>query len=154
MVALGGILIVVGLAVVVMEAHASTGGILGLVGVLAAAAGIGLMLAGSGVSALVAALVAVALALAGTVGTLMIARAVLGARRQQLRTGPSTLVGAPATVCTWNGDEGQVTIEGTLWRAVLADGWEGPRPASGQAVTVTRLDGLTVAIGRQTNARR
>lgn len=79
MVVLGGVLIVTGLLVLAVEAHASTGGILGLAGVQAAAAGIGLVLVGAAVPLVLA--VAAALAGVGAAMTLMMARAVVVAPR-------------------------------------------------------------------------
>lgn len=147
-VVLGAVLIAVGLAVVVAEAHASTGGILGLGGVLAAVAGIGLTLAGAGVALVVAIPIAVVLALLGAAGSLVLGRQVLAARRQQVRTGPETLVGRPATVRTWSYAEGMVAADGTLWRAQLAYGWQEPRPRPGETVVIAELEGLTVSVRR------
>lgn len=81
MVVLGGVLIVTGLLVLAVEAHASTGGILGLAGVQAAAAGIGLVLVGAAVPLVLAVAVAAALAGVGAAMTLMMARAVVVAPR-------------------------------------------------------------------------
>lgn len=145
-VALGAVLIAVGVAVVVVEAHASTGGVLGLAGVLAAVAGIGLALAGAGIALVVAVPVVVVLALAGVLATLMMAHKVVVAGRQAVRTGPSALIGRAALVRTWQGDTGQVVADGALWGARRAFGWSGPDPVPGQTVMVSELDGLTLAV--------
>lgn len=147
-VVLGVVLVVVGAAVVVAEAHASTGGILGLAGVLAIVAGIGLTMAGAGIPLLVAVPVASVVALLGGGATLLAGREVLLARRQRVRTGPESLVGQVATVRTWRYREGQVAIGGSLWRARLAYGWADPRPEPGQSVVISELHGLTVSIRR------
>jgi membrane-bound serine protease (ClpP class) len=147
-VVLGALLMAAGLAVVVAEAHASTGGLLGVVGLLAAAVGIALTMAGSGISLLVAVPVAAALALTGAGATLLVAREVMKARRQAVRTGPTALIGRPATVRTWSYREGQVAAEGSLWQARLAYGWTDPRPVPGETVVISELDGLTVSIRR------
>lgn len=146
MVALGVVVVLAGLAVLLVEAHASTAGILGLAGVLAAAAGIGLMMAGVGAPLLVAVPIAAALALAGVVAAMRMARHVWVAHRRAVRTGPGALIGATATVRTWDGDEGQVAAAGTLWRARMTYGWEDAPPAPGQTVIVDELDGLTVSV--------
>lgn len=148
MIALGAVLILTGLAVLVVEAHIATAGVLGVAGVLAAAAGVGLVMAGAGATPLSAVPVAVVLAGLGLTATAVATRKVIVARGQAIRTGPSRLVGATASVRTWSGDEGQVAADGTLWRARLSWEWEDPSPLPGETVVVNELDGLTVSIRR------
>ena len=150
MVVLGAVMILVGLGVLVLEAHLATAGVLAVGGVMVSAAGVGVVIAGSGVSLFVAVPVAVVLSLIGLVVVMMVAREVLVARRQEIRTGPSALVGTAAKVRSWDveQDEGQVAADGTLWRAVPAYGWEDPRPVPGQVVVIDELDGLTLSIRR------
>lgn len=147
-ISLGVIVVLAGLAVLVIEAHASTAGVLGLAGVMAAAAGIGLMIAGSGAGLVLAVPVSIMLAVAGMAATVIMARKVLAARDEAVRTGPSSLIGATATVRTWSGDEGQVATDGTLWSARMSYGWEDPPPLPGQTVIVAELDGLTLSVRR------
>ncbi len=70
---------------------------------------------------------------------------VLAAHRDEpVRTGSEELIGAPAEARTALDPEGQVWIEGALWRARLA-GDGGPlRP--GDRVTVEAVDGLTLTV--------
>lgn len=150
MVMLGAILIIAGLAVLVIEAHASTAGLLGGVGVLTAAAGLGVILAGSGVTLFVTIPVSVVLALAGVAAMAMVAGEVVLARRRPVSTGPEAMEGKVATVQTWSGDRGQVAADGTLWSAQLAYGWEDPEPKIGETVIISDLDGLSVTIRRPT----
>lgn len=153
MVAFGAIAIVVGLAAVVVEAHVTTGGLLALAGVLAAAAGVGLIMAGSGAALVITVPVAVVLAASGGFAITRMARQVMLARRQPPRTGILALVGAVATVRTWSQEEGQVAADGTLWRAVLARGWQGAVPVPGDIVVVDAFDGLTVSVRRLPSPR-
>ncbi|MDN5764378.1 MAG: hypothetical protein L0H96_00895 [Humibacillus sp.] len=146
MVVLGLVVVLVGLAVVVIEAHASTGGVLGVAGVLAFAAGIGLIMSGSGAPPVVTIPVAVLLAVAGLLGVMLMARKVVQARKQAPRVGPTALIGTVATVSTWNQQEGQVTADGALWRAVLSGDWHDSRPVPGETVAVDALDGLTMSV--------
>lgn len=146
MVTLGAVIVLVGLAVVVIEAHASTGGVLAVAGVMAVAAGVGLIMAGSGAALVVTIPVAVLLAVVGLLGIMLMARKVVEARKQELRTGPTALIGAVATVRNWGQEEGQVTADGTLWRAVLSGDWQDSRPVPGETVAVDTLDGLTLSI--------
>jgi membrane-bound ClpP family serine protease len=148
MLALGVIVVLAGLAVLVIEAHVPTAGVLGVAGVMAAAAGIGLIIAGSGAALVVAVPVAVAMAGIGVVAVAIVAHKVVVARHQLVRVGPSALIGTTATVRTWSGKEGQVAAEGTLWRAQVSWGWEDPPPAPDEIVVVNELDGLTVSVRR------
>lgn len=148
MVELGVVIALVGLALLVIEAHVTTAGVLGVVGVLGIAGGLGMVLAGSGVSLFVTIPVAVVLALIGVVAIAMVAGEVLLARRQPVRTGPQALIGEVATVQTWDGIEGQVVVDGALWRARTAYGWQDPPPGLGESVIVADLDGLSIAVRR------
>ncbi len=146
LVVLGAVLVLAGLAVVVIEAHVTTGGVLAVAGVMAIAAGAGLIMAGSGAALVLTIPVAALLAALGVTGIILTARKVLSAGSQQLRTGPTALVGTVATVRTWSQLEGQVTAEGTLWRAVLSRDWQDKRPVPGETVVVDTLDGLTMSV--------
>lgn len=145
-VVLGAVVVLVGLAVVVIEAHVTTGGVLAVAGVMAAAAGVGLIMAGSGAALVLTLPVAILLAVAGVLGTLVMGHKVIVARRQVLRTGPTVLIGTEATVRTWGQEEGQVAADGTLWRAVLSGDWQDTRPLPGETVVVDTLDGLTMSV--------
>ena len=147
-IALGTVLVLAGLAVLVIEAHVATGGLLGVAGVLAAAAGIGLIMAGLGAAPVVAVPVAVVVAAIGTAAIVIVAHKVIVARRQSFRVGPGALIGAPAVVRTWSKGQGQVAADGTLWSARVGEEWQDPPPAPGENVVVTKLDGLTVSIRR------
>ncbi|MEO7130323.1 MAG: NfeD family protein [Dermatophilaceae bacterium] len=146
MVELGVVIVLVGLAVVIIEAHASTGGVLAVAGVMAGAAGVGLIMAGSGAALALTIPVAVLLAVVGVLGIMLMARKVVEARNQALRTGPTVLIGTLATVRTWSQLEGQVTADGALWRAVLSGDWQDTRPVPGETVAVDTLDGLTMSV--------
>ncbi len=146
MVALGAAIVVVGMIVLVIEAHVSTAGILGLAGVLAAAAGIGLIVTGAGAPFIVSVITAVILAFLGVTAFKKMARRVRAAHRRMIRTGSSALLGAVGTVRTWSGDEGQVAAAGTLWGARMTYGCQDPPPVPGERVIIDELDGLTVTV--------
>lgn len=148
MVLLGVVLVLVGIAVLVIEAHLATAGVLGVAGTLSAATGVGLILAATGARLWVTIPVAVLLAVAGLVVLLMVAREVIVASHQEIRTGPDALIGQKAVVSSWTGREGQVTVAGALWRAEPAYGWEDPLPKPGETVVVSELDGLSVSVRR------
>lgn len=148
MLLLGVIAVLVGVAVLVVEAHISTAGVLGVPGTLATATGVGLILAAAGTPWWLTLPIAALLALAGLVTMLIIAREVIVAGHQEIRTGPSAMIGRKAVVSSWSGREGQVAVDGALWRAELVYGWEDPLPAPGDKVVVTELDGLSLTVRR------
>jgi membrane-bound serine protease (ClpP class) len=137
----------VGVALLVAELLLSTGGVLAALGVAGLIAG--------GVIALTADSDASAADWAGpaliTLGVLsavsfyFITRKVLDAHREQpVRAGHEELIGAPAEVRTSLDPEGQVWIEGALWRARLSGDGASLRP--GDRVTVEAIEGLTLVV--------
>jgi membrane-bound ClpP family serine protease len=148
MVLLGVVVVLVGLGVLVVEAHVTTAGVLGVPGTLATAAGVGMILAGSGAALWVTIPVAALLAIAGLLTLWVVAGKVVVAGNQELQTGPSALIGTRAVVSSWSGREGQVSAAGTLWSAEPAFGWEDPMPAVGDTVVIAEIDGLTLAVRR------
>lgn len=65
-------------------------------------------------------------------------------RDEPVRTGYEELIGARAEARTSLDPDGQVWIEGALWRARLADG--GARLRPGDRVRVEAIDGLTLLV--------
>lgn len=148
MVLLGVLLVLIGVAVLVVEAHVTTAGVLGVAGTLSTATGVGLILAATGAPLWVTIPVAALMAIAGLVTMLMIAREVIVAGNQEIQTGPEALIGQRAVVSSWSEREGQITVAGVLWHAEPAYGWEDPLPVPGDTVVVTELDGLSVSVRR------
>jgi membrane-bound serine protease (ClpP class) len=137
----------VGVGLLVAELLLSTGGILAALGTAGLIAG--------GVLALTADSDASAADWAGpaliTLGVLsavsfyFITRKVLEAHREApVRAGHEELIGAPAEVRTSLDPEGQVWIEGALWRARLTGDGAPLRP--GDRVTVEAIEGLTLVV--------
>jgi membrane-bound serine protease (ClpP class) len=136
-------LLVLGVALIVAEAHV-TAGFLGAAGVVAIAAS-GLILYDTNTDAfeVSAPVVIIAgLALGGFLA--FAARKVMEARRRPARTGWEEMIGAQGDVRQAIDPVGQVFVEGALWRAE-PDGGFGPLPA-GSRVRVTSVDGLTVKV--------
>jgi membrane-bound serine protease (ClpP class) len=142
----------VGVALLIAELLLSTGGILAALGAAGLIAG--------GVIALTADADASAADWAGpaliTLGVLsaisfyFIGRKVLEAHREQpVRAGHEELIGAPAEVRTSLDPEGQVWIEGALWRARLTGDGAALRP--GDRVTVESIEGLTLVVRPETS---
>ena len=64
-------------------------------------------------------------------------------RRPQV-TGAQSMVGRLAVARGELGPEGQVNVDGEIWRAVAEDG----RIPAGEKVRVTAVDGLTLRVSR------
>jgi membrane-bound serine protease (ClpP class) len=76
----------------------------------------------------------------------VIGQKVLKAHREEpVRAGREELIGAKAEVRTSLDPEGQVWIEGALWRARLSAG-DGAPPRPGDRVTVEAVEGLTLRV--------
>jgi membrane-bound ClpP family serine protease len=144
---IGLALVLVGVALLVAEAHVS-GGVVGVFGGIALAGGAALAIgaAGAGVAVVVAAMVA-AVAVTGA-WLAVVARKSLAARRRQVASGREALSGRTGVVRSWTGEDGQVFVDGALWRA--RPSWpDGEQElAAGDAVVVERVSGLTLAVRR------
>jgi membrane-bound serine protease (ClpP class) len=142
---IGLALVLVGAALLVVEAHIA-GGVVGVFGGMALAAGAALVIggAGGGIALVVAAMVA-AVAVTG-VWLAVATRKSLVARRRSIASGTEALSGRTGVVRSWAGQGGQVFVDGALWRARLSLIDDGDRLAAGDAVVVERVTGLTLAV--------
>jgi membrane-bound serine protease (ClpP class) len=139
----GVALLVLGVALIVAEAHV-TAGFLGVAGVIAIAAS-GLILYDTNTEAFEVSAPVVIVAGLVLGGFLAFAvKKVMEARRRPARTGWEEMVGAIGEVRQPLDPIGQVFVEGALWRAEPGDG-VGPL-ATGVRVRVTSVDGLTVRV--------
>jgi membrane-bound ClpP family serine protease len=146
MVEVGVALLLVGIGLMVAEAHLPSGA-LGVAGGVALALGAALAISGAGAgAALVVAAVLAGLAVAGG-WLLLAARKSLAARRLRAFSGREALSGRTGVVRSWAGEDGQVFVDGALWRArrTWADDEE---LAVGDAVVVERVSGLTLGVRR------
>jgi membrane-bound serine protease (ClpP class) len=129
----------------VAEAHVP-GGVLGVAGGATLAGGAALAIAGAGggaaivVGAVLGALAATGLWLA------FAARKALEARRLRSVSGRDALAGRSGVVRSWQNGDGQVFVDGALWRARPSWPDSGERLAAGDAVVVERVTGLTLAV--------
>ncbi len=64
-------------------------------------------------------------------------------RRRGVQMGPETLIGDTGTVVTACAPQGQVRVQGELWRARCAEGAQ-----VGDEIRVVALDGLTLLVER------
>jgi len=143
--AAGIVLLLLGIALIISEAHLPTGGVLGIIGVVALAVS-GLMLydtdsEGFGISAPL--VIAVAIGLGGLMA--VATKKIVEARRNPVWTGEEELPGHEGTVRVALDPTGQVFLHGALWRAEPAAGRETVIPA-GARVRVESVDGLTLMV--------
>jgi membrane-bound serine protease (ClpP class) len=142
----GVVLLVIGIAMIIAEAHLATHGVLGVFGVAALIAS-GLLLYNTGSSAFeVSAPVVIAAGL-GIGGLLAfgVQRAV-AARRRPVVTGREEMVGAVGEVRQAIDPVGQVFVHGALWRARPVDGAGGAGLTPGVRVRVESVVGLTLRV--------
>jgi membrane-bound serine protease (ClpP class) len=148
--AAGIALLVVGIGLIIAEAHLPTNGVLGAVGVLALALS-GLLLFNTGSDAFEVSapiVIIVALLLGGALAFAV--QKVVVARRRPVMTGWEEIVGAVGEVRQPLVPAGQVFVDGALWRAVPAEG----APAAevervsrrGARVRVEAVEGLTLRV--------
>lgn len=148
MAALGVLTLVVGVLLIVIEAHVPTYGALGVAGTLLAGTGAWLLFTSGGLGLEVALPVALGVAVVGLGAVAITGRKVLSARREPVRTGAQSLVGSEALVRSWDGEQGQVEMGGELWRARMEFGYN-EIPSAGESVVVEHVRGLTLSVRRR-----
>jgi membrane-bound ClpP family serine protease len=144
---LGVILLVVGAALMVVEAHVPSHGALGTGAAAALTAGVVVSLSEAGAPGAAVVAAGIAVALAGLALAWLLLKTSLTAHHLAVRSGPRTLVGRVATVRSLPAPVGQVQLDGVLWNACLWDLEEERVPvAEGSAVVVEAVDGLTLTV--------
>ncbi|WP_305094529.1 NfeD family protein [Prescottella sp. R16] len=148
MIALAVSALVVGVALIVLEAHVPTFGVLGIAGTALVGVGVWLLIESGGFGFEVAVPVTVGVAAVGLGTVAVTGRKVLRARRAPVQGDVDSLVGADAVVRTWDGDRGQVQTGGELWSARMEFGYPGT-PTVGESVVVEQVHGLTLGVRRR-----
>jgi membrane-bound serine protease (ClpP class) len=150
MTALGIALLVIGGVVVVLEAHVQSLGFLGVPGVAALAAGAVLTVTGLGGGIALVVASAVVLALVGVAVVALSLTKGIAVRRQRIRTGSEGIVGHLGVVRRWADPDGTVLVDGALWRARLSLPDE-QSLQEGDHVVVERVNGLTLCVRKAEN---
>jgi membrane-bound serine protease (ClpP class) len=143
------VLLMLGATLVVLEAHVSSLGVLGLPGVLALVGGSVLAVSGLGGGLGLVLAVALILAVSSVSGLGLMLQKGTAARRRRVRTGAEGLVGQVGVVRSWGEPDGSVLLGGTIWRARMV--WpddDGEELQAGDEVVVERLGGLTLGVRR------
>jgi membrane-bound ClpP family serine protease len=143
------VLVILGLLLLVVEAHVPTYGALGTAGVAALALGLVLLVIGSGGSLLLALALGFPVAAAGSAFGLFAVAKARAATRAKPRCGAEGLVGRVGVVQLPLEPLGQISVDGALWRARRS--WadeDGPPFGRGDAVVVDHVRGLTLSVRR------
>jgi membrane-bound serine protease (ClpP class) len=131
----------------VAEAHVP-GGVLGTTGAVTLATGAALAIAGAGGgAAVIIGIVLGALAASG-LWLALAARKALATRRLGAASGREALTGRHGVVRRWQNGDGQVFVDGALWRARPSWPDADEQLTPGDAVVVERVSGLTLAVRR------
>ena len=149
--AAGIILLVAGVGLIIAETQLPTGGIVGIVGVIALAVS-GLMLfdTDEGLEISPPLVIGVALVLGGLMAFAV--KKVMEARRNPVWTGEEELPGSEGDVRVALDPVGQVFVHGALWRAEAVDGPGTAAIPTGARVRVESVDGLTLRVRPVTEA--
>jgi membrane-bound serine protease (ClpP class) len=148
MLVLGLALVGVSLALVVAEAHVSSGGVIGAAASAAAVGGIVLLLLAAGAGAAVVLLVALVAGVAASSLLLLARHRLVRYVRARPRTGREALVGHVGVVRSGGASEAQVFLDGALWRAEPSPIHDGAKLQEGDRVVVERVNGLTLRVRR------
>jgi membrane-bound serine protease (ClpP class) len=140
----------IGVALLLAELLLPTGGVLAVIGALGLmAAGVLALESDAGERDVIGPAL-IALGVLSLVSFYFIARKVVTAHRDQpVRTGSEELVGALAEVRNVLDPEGQVWVEGALWRARLAG--DGGPAQLGDRVRIDAVEGLTLVVHPETH---
>jgi membrane-bound serine protease (ClpP class) len=145
----GLILLVLGAALAVAEAHVPSHGALGGAAVAAVATGLALVVGGAGLGLALALAVGLTAGLVGAGYGWIVVHKALAARRARVRSGAEGLVGRVGEVRASPAPLGQVFLDGALWRARL---WSFEEEEAvlerGDPIVVERVDGLTLTVRR------
>jgi membrane-bound serine protease (ClpP class) len=139
MLTLGLMLLVLGAALAVAEAHVPSFGALGTAAIVSLAVGVTLVFTAAGSAALVALFAGLGVALVGGTTVWVMARKALATRRLQAS---NSLVGRVGVART----EDSVFVDGALWRARMWEVEDGHRLARGEPVVVEHVNGLTLTV--------
>jgi membrane-bound serine protease (ClpP class) len=148
MVELGATLVLIGVILVVAEAHVP-GGVLGVAGGVALIIGGILAIGALGGGAALAVPVGLGLGAAAGGWALLVTNKAAGARRARIQAGSEALCGRIGIVRGWSGPAGQVFVDGALWRARHVYGAAGEESLhEGDPVVVEHVNGLTLSVRR------
>jgi len=137
----GAALVLLGIGLMVAEAHIGSLGLIGVAGVVAFVIGAILMFPSEVPGSTLSLPLLAAAAVASAVFFLLILAMLLRSRRRAVVTGAEALLGAEGETLFWQGTEGRVRVRSEVWRARAA----GPLQP-GTRVKVIAREGLVVVV--------
>lgn len=137
----GAALVLLGVALMVVEAHIGSLGLIGIAGVVAFVIGAILMFPAGAPGAELSLPVVLATAAVSVIFFLVVLATLLRVRRRAVVTGAEALAGAEGYVVSWQDSQGRVRVLSEIWRARSA-----APLAPGARVKVVARDGLTVVV--------
>ena len=137
----GAALVMLGIGLMVAEAHIGSFGVIGVGGIVAFVIG-AIMMFPPGAPGFALSLSVVAGATAVTAALfLLVLTMLLRSRRRPVVTGKEGLLGAEGEAVAWDGEEGRVRVRGEIWRA------RAQRPLQpGARVKVVNREGLVLVV--------
>jgi membrane-bound ClpP family serine protease len=145
---LGLVLLLIGAALVVAEAHVP-GGVLGVAGGVVLMVGGVIVIAALGGGAMLAIPVGLGLGAAAVGWGLVARRAAAASKGTRIQAGAEALHGRIAVVRRWSESAGQVFVDGALWRARREWPEEDDEAINeGDSVVIERVSGLTLSVRR------
>ncbi len=135
----GAALVLIGIGLMIAEAHIGAFGAIGVGGIAAFVIG-ALMMFPSGVPGFALSGAVVAVAALGSAALFLLALAALF-RSRPVVTGGEALIGASGETVSWQGDEGRVRVAGEIWRARA----DAPL-RDGSRVEIVGRDGLVLVV--------
>jgi membrane-bound serine protease (ClpP class) len=137
----GAGLVLLGIGLMVAEAHIGSFGVIGVGGIVAFAIG-SIMMFPSGAPGFQLSLAVVAAATLVTAAFfLLVISMLLRSRRRPVVTGKEALLGAEGETVAWQGAEGRVRVQGEIWRARAAAPLQ-----PGTRIKVVDSDGLVLVV--------
>ncbi|WP_312364193.1 nodulation protein NfeD [Ensifer sp.] len=136
-------LILLGLGLLVAEAHAPSFGVLGAGGALALVLGAAILFDGETPGLRVSLPVLIGLGVASLGFSLLVGRLAFASRRRAVVTGGEQMIGIAGKVDSWSGASGYVIAHGERWQAVSSQALD-----VGETVRVVGRNGLTLDVAR------
>jgi len=137
----GAALVLLGIGLMVAEAHIGSFGAIGVAGIVAFVIGAILMFPSGAPGLALSRPLLAGIAAASAVFFLLILGMLLRSRRRAVVTGGEALLGAGGEVLFWQGTEGRVRVHSEVWRARAASSLQ-----PGTRIKVTSREGLVLVV--------
>jgi membrane-bound serine protease (ClpP class) len=145
MFALGLVSVAIAVVLLLVEAHLSTGGLIGALAVCALVGGVALLLSGAAAGLLAVLAVSGGVCVAAVGGLAMLVRRLRPGRHARARSGVQAMIGHLGVIRA-DGAAARVFVDGALWRAEPDWQHEEAELHEGDRVVVERVHGLTLCV--------